>query len=95
MGLGAANLVAGNYAKAIPHFRRGLRERPNANWIRRPLTTCLVGAGQMDEARRVAAELMANQPDFTIARYVESMPLPREINDKIIQLLGKLDLPLG
>ena len=95
VGLGAAYLVIGDYSNGADYFAHGLRERPNANWIRRPLATCLSGAGRMDEAQAVADELMRNQPDFTIARYVESMPFPSRINKDIIAHLGRLGLPLG
>jgi adenylate cyclase len=91
VGMGAALLSLGQYEESVAEFQRALRERPSANWIRRPLMTALSGAGRISEAREVLRELVARQPDFTIAKYLEAMPFPQKIHDLYAELLRAVE----
>jgi len=92
-GLGLARATAGDYAGAVIHLERALRERPGANWIRRLLTGSLVGAGRIEDARAMAAELLRHEPDFTIRGYQEVVPSGSEFKARIGELLRELGLP--
>jgi adenylate cyclase len=91
VGMGAALLSLGRYEESVAEFQRALRERPFANWIRRPLMTALSGAGRISEAREVWRELVARQPDFTIAKYLEAMPFPQKLHDLYAELLSAVE----
>ncbi|HSF96714.1 MAG TPA: adenylate/guanylate cyclase domain-containing protein [Thermohalobaculum sp.] len=94
-GLGVARSSARDYAGAVVHFERALRERPGANWIRRILAACLMGAGREAEAREVAAEMMRRDPGFTIRGYKAGVPSSDEHMNQIAALMTALGLPQG
>jgi adenylate cyclase len=91
VGMGAALLSLGRYEESVAELQRALRERPSANWIRRPLMTALSGAGRVSEAREVLRELVARQPDFTIAKYLEVMPVPQKLRNVYAELLRPVE----
>jgi len=92
-GMGAARAVAMDYEGAVTHLQRALRERPGAHWIRRILAACLVGAGQIEEAQRMAEEIMRYLPDFTIRGYVDALPGSDSYKVRAREFLRRLDLP--
>ena len=76
-GIGAAHEVAQEYEEAAAYYRRALEERPNANWIYRNLPGVLAGAGRVEEAKQVFAELMRYYPDLTISNQTGNGLFPR------------------
>jgi len=92
-GIAAARMVGEDYAGAIDNFRRALQERPGAHWLRRALCVCLMGGGREAEARSMADELMHHQPDFTIARYLDAVPLLPHVKERYAGFLRALGLP--
>ncbi len=93
--LGLVRAIARDFDGAVDYLQLALRERPGANWIRRILTACLVGAGQLKTAREMASELLNHQPDFTIKGYLDAVPSTAEFRSMVGELLSKLDLPPG
>lgn len=91
VGMGSALICLGRYEEAVAEIQRALRERPSANWIRRGLMAALSGAGRISEAREVLRELVARQPDFTIAKYLEAIPVPQKIRDHYAKLLRHVE----
>jgi len=93
VGMASANEVAENYDKAAALYRRGLEERPHAQWIYRNLVSSLSGAGRMEEAKAAYAVLMRTYPDLTITRVRKAMVFSDAMHDRIAANLRKLGLP--
>jgi adenylate cyclase len=93
LGMGSAHEVAQEYDEAAAFFRRGLEERPNANWIYRNLASSLSGAGRTEEAKQAFAELMRHYPDLTIAKFKQAMVFSPAILDRMAEHFRKLGLP--
>src|SRR5712672_807439 len=92
-GIGAAHEVAQEYEEAAAYYRRALEERPNANWIYRNLPGVLAGAGRVEEAKQVFAELMRYYPDLTISKYKQAMVYSPAVLNRMAESLRKLGLP--
>jgi adenylate cyclase len=92
-GIGAAHEVAQEYEEAAAYYRRALEERPNANWIYRNLPGVLAGAGRVEEAKQVFAELMRYYPDLTISKYKQAMVYSPALLNRMAENLRKLGLP--
>jgi adenylate cyclase len=93
VGIGSAHEVAQEYDKAAAFYRRALEERPNANWIYRNLAVVLSGAGRVEEAKQVFAELMRYYPDLTISKFKQAMVFSPAVLDRMAKNLRKLGLP--
>jgi adenylate cyclase len=93
VGIGSAHEVAQEYDKAAALYRRALEERPNANWIYRNLAAVLSGAGRVEEAKQVFAELMRYYPDLTISKFKQAMVFSPAVLDRMAENLRKLGLP--
>ena len=93
VGMGSAHEVAQEYHKAEAFYRRALEERPNANWIYRNLAAVLSGAGRVEEAKQVFAELMRYYPDLTISKFRQAMVFSPAVLDRMAENLRKLGLP--
>jgi adenylate cyclase len=63
-----AHFTIQDYAKGADCERRALRERPALLPSRRMLAACLVGLGQVDEARAIISELLKLDPANSIKR---------------------------
>ncbi len=92
-GIGAARAAIGDYTGAVEYFRRALRERPGAGWMRRALTACLVGAGRVEEARIEAERLTREYPEFTIERYLAATPWATDVKEKLAEFMRVAGLP--
>ena len=66
-GLALAHFASGNYGEAVTWARRAVSHHPEFTFGLRTLATSLAQAGQTDEARKVLARAMAQDPDFTLA----------------------------
>jgi adenylate cyclase len=93
VGIGSAHEVAEEYEEAAAFYRRALEERPNATWIYRNLASVLSGAGRVEEARQVFAELMRYYPDLTISKFKQAMVFSPAVLDRMGENLRTLGLP--
>jgi adenylate cyclase len=93
VGIGSAHEVAQEYDQAASFYRRALEERPNASWIYRNLASVLSGAGRVEEAKQVFAQLMRYYPELTISRFKQAMVFSPAVLDRMAENLRKLGLP--
>lgn len=93
VGMGSAHEIAQEYDEAAAYYRRALEERPNANWIYRNLATVLSGAGRVEEAKQVFADLMRYYPDLTISKFKQAMVFSPTVLNRMGENLRKLGLP--
>jgi adenylate cyclase len=93
VGMGSAHEIAQEYDEAAAYYRRALEERPNANWIYRNLAAVLSGAGRVEEAKQVFAELMRYYPDLTISKFKQAMVFSPAVLNRMGENLRKLGLP--
>ncbi|MEA2916471.1 MAG: adenylate cyclase [Bradyrhizobium sp.] len=93
VGMGSAHEIAQEYDEAAAYYRRALEERPNANWIYRNLAAVLSGAGRVEEAKQVFAELMRFYPDLTISKFKQAMVFSPAVLNRMGENLRKLGLP--
>jgi adenylate cyclase len=92
-GIGSAHEVAQEYGEAVAFYRRALLERPHASWIYRNLTSALVGAGRIEEARQSFAEMMRHYPDLTVAKFMQAMVFSAPTMQRMAEHLRSLGLP--
>lgn len=93
VGIGSAHEIAQEYDEAAAYYRRALEERPNANWIYRNLASVLSGAGRVEEAKQVFAELTRYYPDLTISKFKQAMVFSPTALNRMGENLRKLGLP--
>jgi adenylate cyclase len=93
VGIGSAHEVAQEYDEAAAFYRRALEERPNARWIYRNLASALSGAGRVEQAKQVFAELMRYYPDLTISRFKQAMVFSPAALNRMSENLRMLGLP--
>ena len=91
-GIGSAHEVAEEYDQAVSFYRRALQERPHAYWLYRNLTSALVGAGQVEDAKQTFAELMRHYPDLTVAKFRQAMVFSAPTMDRMVRHLQSLGL---
>ncbi len=72
--LGTAYLVAGKYETAAATFRERIRISPKTDLSRGLLISALGHLGEIEEARRVAAELKALSPKYSFAGHLARLP---------------------
>jgi adenylate cyclase len=93
VGIGSAHEIAQEYDKAAAFYRRALGERPHASWIYRNLAGSLLGAGRVEEAKQVFADLMGCYPDLTISKFKTAMVFSPPVLNRMAENLRKLGLP--
>ncbi len=93
VGMASAYEVAGDYAKAVEYYQRGLEERPNALWIYRNLASSLSGAGRMNEAKQAFARMLESYPDLSGATLRQAMVFSPAFLDRMVGNLRKLGMP--
>jgi adenylate cyclase len=91
--MGSAHEIAQEYDEAAAYYRRALEERPNANWIYRNLASVLSGAGRVEEAKQVFADLMHYYPYLTISKFKRAMVFSPAVLNRMGENLRKLGLP--
>jgi adenylate cyclase len=91
-GIGSAHEVAQEYDKAVMFYRRALQERQHASWLYRNLTTSLVGAGQMEQARETFAQMMHHYPDLTVSKFRQAMVFSGPTMERMARQLESLGL---
>jgi adenylate cyclase len=72
--LGSAYLVAGEYEAAAASFRERIRLAPETDLSRGLLVSALGHLGDIDEARRIWAELKQVNPKYSSAKHLARLP---------------------
>ena len=92
--LGTAYLVAGKYEAAAATFRERIRLVPGTD-LSRSLLACTLGyLGEIDEARRVWAELRKLNPRYLFTEHLARLPFSNPADaDRIRHGLAKAGLP--
>jgi len=93
VGIACAHEVAQDNDEAVALYRRALEERPHAIWIHRHLASALSGAGRMEEAKKVYAEMMRNFPDLTVSKFKQAMVFSAPTLERMVDNLRRLGLP--
>jgi adenylate cyclase len=76
--LGMAYLTAGKYETAAAIFKQRLQLAPDSDTTRSFLASALGHLGEIDEARRIWAELKAINPKYSFAGHVGRLPFERK-----------------
>jgi adenylate cyclase len=76
--LGMAYLVAGNYEKAAVLLRQRIVLAPETDFSRSALASALGHLGEVDEARRVWAELKKINPKYSFSEHFARLPFKNE-----------------
>ncbi len=93
VGIGSAHELQGDLEQAIACYRRGLSERPHAEWLYRHLASALAGLGRMDEAREAYAQMLRAYPDMTATKFRQAMVFSPQVLDRMVENLKTLGLP--
>ena len=88
-GAGLAEFVDGNYEGALEWLRRSYRANPAFIATMRLLCATLGMAGEVDEAKQIAQELLVRDADFQVYRFVKWYPLQRD-EDRVCLQRGLL-----
>jgi adenylate cyclase len=73
-GLGDAHFIAGRLSKALALYRRCMAEKPLDPGAKRRVCALLALTGKVEEARHLARSLLADHPQFTLARIAHAKP---------------------
>ena len=77
--------MEGRLEDALRLYRRCLSERPREGLFRRRVCSLLALTGEMEQARRTACEIQADDPHLTLDRLAARSPLlPAPILEKIL-----------
>jgi adenylate cyclase len=93
VGIGSAHEVEGDLEQAVAFYRRGLEERPHAEWLYRHIASTLAGLGRMDEARVAYARMLRAYPDMTATKFRDAMVFQPATRERMVENLKKLGLP--
>jgi adenylate cyclase len=92
--LGSAYLVAGKYETAAATFRERIRLAPETDLSRALLASALGHLGEIDEARRVWADLKKINPRYSFEVHLARLPFRNKADsDRIAEGLAKAGLP--
>ena len=92
--LGSAYLVAGKYETAAATLRERIRLAPETDLSRAFLASALGHLGEVEEARRVWAELKAVNPRYSFEAHLARLPFRNRADaDGIADGLAKAGLP--
>jgi adenylate cyclase len=91
-GIGSAHHVAQDYEKAVIFYRRALQERPRATWIYRQLTSALVGASRVEEAKPAFEEMLRSYPGLTVSKLKQAMVFSAPTLERMARHLQSLGL---
>jgi adenylate cyclase len=91
--LGMAYLLAGKYETAATLLRQRIILMPKTDFSRALLTSALGHLGEMEEARRVWAELMEINPNYLFAPHAGRQPFKRKEDvERIAEGLKKAEV---
>lgn len=83
--IGSAYLIGGQYEKAVEALRERIRLSPKTDLSRGFLIAALGHLGDVDEARRVWAELKQVSPNYSFSEHVGRLPFSNPADAKRIQ----------
>jgi adenylate cyclase len=90
--LGIAYLLAGKYETAAAMLRQRILLVPNTDFSRAVLAATLGHLGEIEEARRVWAELMEINPKFSFSAYIGRQPMRPDDAERVVAGLAKTGL---
>ena len=90
--LGSAYLLAGTYETAAAMLRQRILLVPNTDFSRAVLAATLGHLGEIEEARRVWAELMKINPKFSFSAYIGRQPMRPDDAERVVAGLAKTGL---
>ena len=90
--LGIAYLLAGKYETAAAMLRQRILLVPNTDFSRAVLAATLGHLGEIEEARRIWAELMKINPKFSFSAYIGRQPMRPEDAERVVAGLAKTGL---
>ena len=90
--LGTAYLFAGKYETAAALLKQRIMLVPETDFSRVALASALGHLGQVDEARRIWAELKEINPKYSFSEYIDRRPLRPEDAERIAGGLAKAGL---
>jgi adenylate cyclase len=94
--LGLAYFYAGKYETAAALFRERILLVPTTDMTRGALASTLGHLGQIEEARRVWADLMAINPNYSLAeRLKRGLQLQPRERERAVEGLRLAGLPTG
>jgi adenylate cyclase len=94
MFLGLAHFANGTFAEAVKWTRMSLSENPSYTATHKILTAALVACDQIDEARRVAAEMLRLELNFSLEAYARRQPIHSpQVRTTFIENLRRAGLP--
>jgi len=95
MFLGLAHFANGAFAEAVKWARMSLSENPSYTATHKLLAAALAACGQLDDARRIAADLMRLEPNFRLAAYARKQPIHApQLRTTFMENLEKAGLPV-
>jgi tetratricopeptide (TPR) repeat protein len=94
LGLGGANLIAGNYEEAIPHYQKMIAGGSKFYRVYLDIAACQTALGRKEEARVNCKKVLELNPKFTLSKHISRLPAKSpEAVKPYTQALKKLDLP--
>ena len=91
--LGSSYLVAGKYETAAATFRERIRLAPETDLSRALFASALGHLGEIDEARRVWADLKKINPRYSFEVHLARLPFRNKADaDRIVEGLAKAGL---
>lgn len=72
--MGQAYFIMKQYSKAIDTFQEALERNPASDRVRVWLVASLAKDGKQDEAEWEAVQVLINDPDFSLAHFLEAFP---------------------
>jgi adenylate cyclase len=91
--IGLSHWVAGRYDDAIAFLSEALKARPEYQPAQRALCVSLANAGRLQEAQKVLALLICQQPGLSIAWVKQNLPFPGTMMERYLDGLRKAGLP--
>lgn len=91
--LSQAHYFGGDFAAAIEWGRRAESHTPRLTSNLRTLTAALVADDRLDEARQVAARMLAIEPGFGLVRFAARSPFAPELRATYVTRLRAAGLP--
>jgi TolB-like protein/Tfp pilus assembly protein PilF len=94
LGLGGANLFAGNYEAAIPYYQKMIEGGSKFYRVYLDVAACQVSLGLQEEARVNCKRVLQFNPKFKMQKHITRLPAKSpEAVKSYTQALQKLDLP--
>lgn len=90
---GIACMTGGRYGEAVAWLGKSLRLNPKFNAARRLQVAALVQVGEFAEAAALAEELLAAQPDFSVADFGAWYPMQEPYLTPLLKAMRRGGLP--